>query len=216
MKKRPLSVGCLIIVSLLSLLAVWKGGNAADYSALEKAKVRVRGTVCQKVIKETDHGSRLELWLEDVAIWTEEPVEEQDAIAGERVICYCKENTPEPAMGSVAVVAGTLRNFEEPSNPGQFDAPSYYQILQISFRLNQADISYQSGTYSRIREGLYQLRRVLSRRIDELLPKEEASVMKTMLLGEKGDLDEELKGLYQRNGIAHILSISGVKTLLLA
>lgn len=226
MKKRPLSVGCLIIVSLLSLLAVWKGGNAADYSALEKAKVRVRGTVYQKVIKETDYGSRLELWLEDAAIWT---AEGQEAIAGDRVtgvaesgvwqklpaagdrvICYCVEEVTEPFMGSVVEVTGTLRNFEEPSNPGQFDAPSYYQILQISFRLNQADISYQSDTYSRIKEGLYQLRRVLSRRIDELLPEEEASVIKTMLLGEKGELDEELKGLYQRNGIAHILAISGL------
>lgn len=226
MKKRPLSVGCLIIVSLLSLLAVWKGGNAADYSALEKAKVRVRGTVYQKVVKETDYGSRLELWLEDAAIWT---AEGQEAIAGDRVtgvaesgvwqklpaacdrvICYCVEDVPESFMGSMVEVTGTLRNFEEPSNPGQFDAPSYYQILQISFRLNQADISYQSGAYSRIKEGLYQLRRVLSRRIDDLLPKEEASVMKTMLLGEKGELDEELKGLYQRNGIAHILSISGL------
>lgn len=229
MKKRPLSVGCLIIVSLLSLFAVWKGGSAADYSALEKAKVRVRGTVYQKVIRETDYGSRLELWLEDAAIWTVEAMEGQEAIAGDcvtgvvesgvwqklptagdRVICYCAEEVTEPFMGSVAEVTGTLRNFEEPSNPGQFDALSYYQILQISFRLNQADISYQSGTYSRIKEGLYQLRRVLSRRIDDLLPKEEASVMKTMLLGEKGELDEELKGLYQRNGIAHILSISGL------
>jgi len=34
--------------------------------------------------------------------------------------------------------------------------------------------------------------------------------MKTMLLGEKGTLDEEIKGLYQRNGIAHILAISGL------
>ena len=40
--------------------------------------------------------------------------------------------------------------------------------------------------------------------------------MKTMLLGEKGILDEEIKGLYQRNGIAHILAISGVKTQNLA
>ena len=34
--------------------------------------------------------------------------------------------------------------------------------------------------------------------------------MKTMLLGEKGILDEEIKDLYQRNGIAHILAISGL------
>lgn len=37
--------------------------------------------------------------------------------------------------------------------------------------------------------------------------------MQTLLLGEKEEMDAEVKALYQRNGIAHILSISGVKTL---
>ena len=44
----------------------------------------------------------------------------------------------------------------------------------------------------------------------ENLPEKESALMQTMLLGEKGELDSELKALYQRNGIAHILAISGV------
>ena len=40
--------------------------------------------------------------------------------------------------------------------------------------------------------------------------------MQTLLLGEKEELDAEVKALYQKNGIAHILSISGVKTQNLA
>ena len=38
-------------------------------------------------------------------------------------------------------------------------------------------------------------------------------MMKAMILGQKGSLDKEMKELYQRNGIAHLLAISGVKTL---
>ena len=41
-------------------------------------------------------------------------------------------------------------------------------------------------------------------------------VIPARLLGEKEELDAEVKALYQRNGIAHILSISGVKTQNLA
>ena len=39
--------------------------------------------------------------------------------------------------------------------------------------------------------------------------------MQTLLLGEKEELDAEVKALYQRNGIAHILSISGLHITLL-
>ena len=41
----------------------------------------------------------------------------------------------------------------------------------------------------------------------------DASVMRAMLLGEKSGIDRDTKRLFQLNGIAHILAISGVKTL---
>ena len=51
----------------------------------------------------------------------------------------------------------------------------------------------------------------------ELLVREmgerEGGVLAVILLGEKSDMDPEMKELYQVNGIGHILAISGVKTL---
>ena len=130
--------------------------------------------------------------------------------ATENILCYLREGVPEPEIGSLVILKGTLKNFQQPTNPGQFNAPFYYQILRISFRLNQAEIQVKSDRFYKISEGLYQLRRKAGSKMDALLPEQEASVMKTMLLGEKGILDEEIKGLYQRNGIAHILAISGL------
>ena len=37
--------------------------------------------------------------------------------------------------------------------------------------------------------------------------------MESLLLGEKSGLDGEIRELYQKNGIIHVLAISGVKTL---
>ena len=133
-----------------------------------------------------------------------------DTKATENILCYLREGVPEPEIGSLVILKGTLKNFQQPTNPGQFNAPFYYQILRISFRLNQAEIQVKSDRFYKIAEGLYQLRRKAGSKVDALLPEQEASVMKTMLLGEKGILDEEIKGLYQRNGIAHILAISGL------
>ena len=45
------------------------------------------------------------------------------------------------------------------------------------------------------------------------LGKEKGGVLTAMLLGDRSAMDPEIKELYQVNGIAHILAISGVKTL---
>lgn len=130
-----------------------------------------------------------------------------------RVICYLKTNQIMPKMGSIVRVTGVMQGFDKATNPGQFDAESYYQILKISFRLNQTEIQQQSHTYHRGKEMLYQLRCRCSDIFDKVLPQKDASIMKTMLLGERRAVDEERKDLYQKSGIAHILAISGVKTL---
>ena len=57
---------------------------------------------------------------------------------------------------------------------------------------------------------LYHLRCMLSDKISENLEKKEAGVVSAMLLGDKSMLDEEIKDLYQSNGIGHLLAISGL------
>ena len=68
----------------------------------------------------------------------------------------------------------------------------------------------KSSAYSGFREYLYLVREYLSLLLDACYDESDASVMKAMLLGEKGMLDTDLKELYRANGIIHILSISGL------
>ncbi len=244
MRKRPLSVGCLVVVILICIVTSLSRKEPWSCPELEGQTVVVQGRVYQKEVKTQGGQDKTVVYLKQVSFAGDNPVEGQllvqeeaaerqllvqeeaaekqllvqgkcaekpaDTKATENILCYLREGVPEPEIGSLVILKGTLKNFQQPTNPGQFNAPFYYQILRISFRLNQAEIQVKSDRFYKIAEGLYQLRRKAGSKVDALLPEQEASVMKTMLLGEKGILDEEIKGLYQRNGIAHILAISGL------
>ena len=265
MRKRPLSVGCLVVVILICIVTSLSRKEPWNCPDLEGQTVIVQGRVYQKEVKTQGGQDKTVVYLKQVSFageasengWSiagEKPVEGQlpiqeeaekqllvqeeaaerqlpvqkeaeekqlpvqekeaerlaDIEDTENILCYLGEGVPEPEIGSLVILKGTLKNFQQPTNPGQFNAPFYYQILRISFRLDRAEIQVISDKYYKISEGLYQLRRKAGSKMDALLPEQEASVMKTMLRGEKGILDEEIKGLYQRNGIAHILAISGL------
>ena len=266
MRKRPLSVGCLVVVILICIVTSLSRKEPWNCPELEGQTVIVQGRVYQKEVKTQGGQDKTVVYLKQVSFAGDNPVEGQSVVqeeaaegqsvvqeeaaegqllvqkeaaerqllvqeeaaekqllvqgkcaekpadtkATENILCYLREGVPEPEIGSLVILKGTLKNFQQPTNPGQFNAPFYYQILRISFRLNQAEIQVKSDRFYKIAEGLYQLRRKAGSKVDALLPEQEASVMKTMLLGEKGILDEEIKGLYQRNGIAHILAISGL------
>lgn len=260
MRKRPLSVGCLVVVILICIVTSLSRKEPWSCPELEGQTVIVQGRVYQKEVKTQGGQDKTVVYLKQVSFTGDNPVEGQseegqsvvqeeaaegqllvqkevaerqllvqeeaaekqllvqgkcaekpaDTKATENILCYLREGVPEPEIGSLVILKGTLKNFQQSTNPGQFNAPFYYQILRISFRLNQAEIQVKSDRFYKIAEGLYQLRRKAGSKVDALLPEQEASVMKTMLLGEKGILDEEIKGLYQRNGIAHILAISGL------
>lgn len=227
MRKRPLSVGCLVVVILICIVTSLSRKEPWNCPELEGQTVIVQGRVYQKEVKTQGGQDKTVVYLKQVSFAGDNPVEGQpeegqsvrqeeaterlaDIKDTENILCYLGEGVPEPEIGSRVILKGTLKNFQQPTNPGQFNAPFYYQILRISFRLDRAEIQVKSDKFYKIAEGLYQLRRKAGSKMDVLLPEQEASVMKTMLLGEKGILDEEIKGLYQRNGIAHILAISGL------
>lgn len=105
----------------------------------------------------------------------------------------------------------TLKLPAEPTNPGEFDAENYYRARGITFLgyMKQGRVKdYQTGY---ILQKLTELRRRGEQVFSKSLPEPYAGVMSAMLLGDTGGLDDEVKKLYQRSGIAHILAISGVK-----
>lgn len=207
MSRRPFCMVCLAFVIIIYLSTRLAGTEGSLYREWEGKTVSITGRVYQKETLRQTFG--------DVDVVYLRPLQAEELLPKENLICYLKAGQSQPRLGSIIRIKGKVKNFENASNPGQFDAKSYYQILKISFRLNQAEIQQTSTEYSKWKEKLYQIRKKLSGILEETLGEEEASVMKAVLLGEKSSLDKEIKSLYQRNGISHILAISGLHISLL-
>ncbi len=113
-------------------------------------------------------------------------------------------------LGETLTVSGRFESFPHAMNPGQFDAYDYYSAKGYDAKLTDAEIIERDGKCSPVEEALRQLRLKMKERIFMACPEKEASVLSDLLLGDKEGIDKETKELYQNNGIAHILSISGL------
>lgn len=145
------------------------------------------------------------------SFWKEnkEYLRREDAAGVNGILCYMKEEDL-PEMGSLVVVRGSFRAFQPATNPGEFDAAGYYEVMGRQGRLMDGRLAVKSSGYNGFRESMFRIREYLSFLLDVCYDEKDASVMKAMLLGEKGTLDADLKELYRAGGILHILAISGL------
>lgn len=127
----------------------------------------------------------------------------------ENIICDI-DGAGKLPLGSTVMISGTFMPFSQATNPGEFDAAEYYRTLKIGGRLVKAELLETGEGCWRLREGLYGLKKYFRQRLYRVFPEKEASIMSALLLGDKSELDPELKDLYKRNGILHILSISSL------
>ena len=128
---------------------------------------------------------------------------------GQQVLIYInKEETQ--SIGETVLLSGKLSFFEGASNPGQFDAEKYYKNKDILFAVKNAAIEKKTGERISFRQELKRFADRQEELLDYFLSDAYASILKAMLFGNKKELDKETKELYQDNGIAHILAISGL------
>ncbi|MBR6173777.1 MAG: DNA internalization-related competence protein ComEC/Rec2 [Eubacterium sp.] len=112
-------------------------------------------------------------------------------------------------------VEGEMISLQAESNPGGFDSKTYYESEGViaCVRAKRTELWEQGDRW--FTKCLSRIREAAKTAIYRVLPEKEAGVLSAMLLGERAGLDQELKELYRRNGIAHILAISGLHVSLL-
>ena len=132
----------------------------------------------------------------------------------DRVLCIL-DHEPRVDVSARVRLSGTLYPFQRAMNDGEFDLRLYYHILRIEYSLRDVEILAASAPADPTAASLYRVKKSISTVIDRCFSTRNSPVLKAMLLGEKGLLEEETKELYQGAGIIHILSISGVHLSLL-
>ena len=198
MRNRPLCSICLIVFLLLCI-GMLMGGDSffrnlapPELEKQEGKQIQFTGRVYQIEIRE----SYQILYL----IHSNEQ---------SRFIVY-DDTKQSIQIGNKIKVSGELSLFEEARNPGDFDQKLYYEKQKICASLWAEDCAVIKSERKLLRQKLYELRRQWKELLLKTMGKKEGAVLGAILLGEKSEMDREIKELYQVNGIAHVLAVSGL------
>ena len=116
----------------------------------------------------------------------------------------------ETFIGNKIKVYGKVFVYQKATNEGQFDAFEYYSAKGIYASVKALRLEVLDENIFWIGQALFLLKQKMREILLSLYPKEKAGVLFAMLLGDKDLLDVKIKELYQKNGISHILAISGL------
>lgn len=166
----------------------------------------VRGTFYRA--ESTDASHRIYLQQATLLIEGEEPV------SFSHFLVYL-DALPGIYPGNVLQIDGNLAELQRASNPGQFDTRAYYREQRIYYQLFGEEIYILSDEKNQTLTALWILQNNLANAIEKGLPRKQAGVMKAVLLGQKSEMDSNLKDLYRQNGIGHLLAISGLHITIL-
>lgn len=113
-------------------------------------------------------------------------------------------------LGNQVQVWGKLKFFERERNPGGFSPKAYYQSRGIWAYLWSSKMQCIDESSYQCRDFLNRLRLRWKELLLETAGEEYGGVLCAVILGDKRQIDTEMKELYQVNGIAHVLAISGL------
>lgn len=208
MKKRPLCILCLTFLMTRGILLLLTSGEgfvkipaSSIFSKQEKAyNVFIQGQVYQK-----RNTSKVQiLYLKNNSI-----IQGNDSYYESKILIYDDTFTEIP-VGKTISLKGQMNRFEKARNPGNFDQQFYYAKQSIYGYAWSDEIIRITGRESLLLEGLHEFRLQCMQATLSNMTEENGNVLNAMLMGDKAGMDGDVKELYQKNGLAHLLAISGL------
>ena len=228
---------CWLAIGFLLIISMFLAGRSYKEVLFQEniGQVYLEGEIVDKQYKESSYGGYWQITLKKVKVSVQEEDNRKNSFLNVRGVAdksfngklrnlegkyFCQIPASEPGavrlkIGQQILLSGKYTSWEEPSNPGQFNSGKYYCSLGILGQFRKCKIIKQGESYSKFREKLWSVRRLADEKLSQELGGEDGALISAMLLGEKAGLNEKDKNLYQRNGISHILAISGLHLMLL-
>ena len=134
------------------------------------------------------------------------------------IIAYF-QSEPDLKIGNKIYLKGKIQQFEVARNKGNFDSKKYYLSIGITTKIAVKEYYVSDDNYDFLRDKLCTLREYVvgmfsklcdTNGKDKWLYGNKAGIFSAILMGDKTELDQEIKDLYSLSGIAHILAISGL------
>lgn len=205
---------CLLSGSSLGMARGWQEKGFLDHEesvarTMAGARILVRGVIKKAEQKE-----------DTVSLVLEEVTAEAGRRTGKfrRMVVYAENRTTEKndsdsggelAVGVKVQVRGKLAPVEGPGNPGEFDFRTYYRTKGIACRLYGENLAVAGGEAIPYYKGIAEFRMQCAGVLEKICMPEDVAVFKAVLLGDTSDMNPEMRDMYQRNGISHLLAVSG-------
>lgn len=207
MKKRPIVWTCFgYIVFLLIILIVkpeW-GETLFRWSAAEEeVKKRyvntgeIQGRVLSVEVKKQQYQIRIRLQDGTVCIGIV-PIEKQ-VFPGDTIKLKGKVRWPKPS-----------------ANPGEWDGQLYARTHRFSFYMQGEQIQVIEKGKRSLQRLLFLWKQQLSDGIDRQWSMPWSGIMKSILLGQRGEVEPLIKDTWSQAGIAHVIAISGLHLTVLS
>lgn len=129
-------------------------------------------------------------------------------IEGAAVILYAK--TFNGFTGDKVRALGKLKAFERPRNDGEFDIRTYYHSVGVDYCCDSYAVELIELNNNEIQKVVKGFSSKVSHVFNRITDEEDAGILSSVVLGDKSNLDSQVKLLYQTSGIAHLLAISGL------
>ena len=205
MRKRPLVITAVLFIIIEIILS--EGLNLYDRSSpseillqQNKQKAVVIGTVIKKEDKEK---SRC-LYLKNVKIIFKDQIYNES-----KILAYTGKNQ-QVKIGNKIKSVMDLECIEGPRNPGNFNEKEYYRLKKIGIRGYGNTIEVIDDHINFIEESMYTIRSMWKENIQGAIKDKYSGILLAILTGDKSTIDKDIKSLFVKNGIGHILAISGL------
>ncbi|WP_288175735.1 ComEC/Rec2 family competence protein [Sporofaciens musculi] len=207
-KNRQLLSVCLVVLAVITA-AILCGEDRLirelrpsplETSVLPGETVTVQGQVYRVEAKPESQA----LYLKDNSIQYQKKLFQES-----RIIIYTDPDL-QVDMGNIVRAKGKVFFFQNARNPGNFDQKRYYQIQDIHCQVRAMNVRAVDRCVWKWRTRISVFRNRWKEVLASGLGREDGTTLGAMLLGEKAEMEQELKTLYQVNGIGHILAISGL------
>ena len=117
--------------------------------------------------------------------------------------------------GNLVMISGTYTKGREMRNPGEFDYNKYLRSKGISGIVTAyyiKDFKLLNKNSNFFLNGIFQIRKSIYKTILKYHSKQTASLLKSLLLADRSDIDYETKTGFINSGVMHVLAVSGLHT----
>lgn len=188
----------LVSISVIFMLRVQSHPIEQEKNIfLQGENIKVMGTITN--IKTGEYATQL--MLENVWVKKEEKIISIDS----KLIILIDKTSSEYKLYDKIICEGKVIPEPIKMNPSDMDYANYLRGKQVVGRIRASSLNV-IGEQNYL---VLQFRRSIKERIAIVFSQKDKGIVAGTLLGEKGDIDEEINQLYFNLGIGHLLAISG-------